>query len=72
MWFSPREGDYEYDVRFVDAETAVKRAHSIINSVGGRAGFISRVIITDGGDCITFEWDRDHGIVFPTKEDLGK
>lgn len=64
------EGDfYEYDVRWVDEETAVKRVKSITESVGARVmGIVERVIVTDGGDNICVEWKKGEGIVFPPKE----
>lgn len=58
-------GQYGYEIRFVDEETAVKIAKRIIESVGGRIGTTQRVIITDGGDCTVFEWKHSEGIVFP-------
>ena len=38
------------------------------NSVAVKMGLVQRVIITDGGDCIAFEWKRGEGIVFPPKK----
>lgn len=68
-WFSEDPADYEYDIRFVDGETAVKRAVGIVKSVAGQIGWTKRVIITDGGDCIVFEWLKDKGVVFPVDEE---
>ena len=59
------DGQYEKVVSWVDAESAVQRAKSLIESVGGRIGSTQRVIITDGGDSITFEWIFGKGVVFP-------
>jgi hypothetical protein len=56
---------YEYVRKFVDVEEAVKAAHHYCTSIGARLGCTRRVIITDGGDCITFEWKWGEGIVFP-------
>ncbi|HSW92141.1 MAG TPA: hypothetical protein VLG09_05850 [Candidatus Saccharimonadales bacterium] len=33
-------------------------------------GFVKRVIITDGGDSIVFEWKLGEGITWPTKEQM--
>ena len=35
-------------------------------------GFVERVITTDGGDCICFEWKKDIGVTWPTpnKEEM--
>ena len=59
---------YEYVRRFVGPEEAVKAAHHYCNSVGAKLGTTVKVIITDGGDCIAFEWQRGKGVVFPPKE----
>jgi hypothetical protein len=53
------------EIRFVDGETAIKRAHQWSHSVGAKMGTTQRVIITDGGDCINFEWIYGSGVTFP-------
>lgn len=62
------DGTYEYVRRHVDAEEAMKAAKHYMTSVGARMGFTHRVIVTDGGDCIAFEWIKGQGVVFPPKE----
>lgn len=62
--FFPNE-TYEEVLRFVEAETAVRTAKALIESVGGRLGTTSRVIITDGGDFTCFEWKFGEGITYP-------
>ena len=59
------DGSYEYFVRFVDPETAVKKAIHCSTSVGAKLGTTVRVIITDGGDLTNWEWKKGEGIVFP-------
>ena len=54
-----------YVCRFVSAEEAVKTAKHYCNSVGAQIGTTERVIITDGGDCIAFQWEHGKGITFP-------
>lgn len=61
------DGGYEYVVQNVDAETAVKRAKALTESVGGRMGTTVRVIITDGGDCTNFEWVFGKGVTYPPR-----
>lgn len=58
------DGSYEYVRRYVDAEEAVKAAHHYCISVGAQIGITKRVIITDGGDCINFEWKHGEGVTF--------
>lgn len=59
------DDSYDYEMRNVDPETAVTCAHRLAGSVGGRIGTTRRVIITDGGDCVAWEWKWGEGIVFP-------
>jgi hypothetical protein len=47
---------YERVKSFVSAEEAVRAAYHCATSVGAKIGTTRRVIITDGGDCIAFEW----------------
>jgi hypothetical protein len=63
-----KDGTHEYVRRFVNADEAMKAAVHYCQSVGVKMGVVTRVIITDGGDCCCFEWHVDKGIVFPTKE----
>ena len=58
------DGSYEYVRRFVSAEEAVKVAHHYCNNVAARMGITKRVIITDGGDSINFEWKFGEGVTF--------
>lgn len=60
------DGTHEYVRRYVTMEEAVKAfKHYAGNNVGAQLGFVERVIITDGGDCINVEWVRGKGITFP-------
>lgn len=61
------DGSYEYVRRFVFAKEAIEAAHHYCTSVGAKAGFVERVIITDGGDCTVFEWKKGIGIIWPEK-----
>lgn len=63
-------GQYECVRAFVSSEEAVKAAHHYTDNVMARMGLTERVIITDGGDCVCFEWKKGEGIVFPPKEDI--
>lgn len=59
-----KDESYEYVCRYVDAQTAVETAHRLCACVGARIGTTARVIITDGGDCINFEWKFGKGVTF--------
>lgn len=62
------DDSYDYDVRYVDSETAMQSFKDRISSVGAQVGTTRRVIITDGGDCINAEWEFGKGLTFPTAE----
>lgn len=68
VWQLFENGTYECVCRRVDAETAVKKAKFYTSNVAARHGFTRRVIITDGGDCVNFEWQFGKGVTFPTRE----
>ncbi len=63
QWFV--DGSYEEVLRFIPGEEAVRVAVNLAMSVGARMGTTIRVIITDGGDLIAWEWKFNEGIVFP-------
>ena len=65
------DGSYEYVRRFVVMEEAIKAAIHYSTSVAARMGVTVRVIITDAGDSIVWEWRRGEGIVWP-QELVGK
>jgi hypothetical protein len=56
---------YEYLGRYLSDEDAVRLAVQTARSVGAKLGTTKRVIITDGGDCINWEWQHDKGVVYP-------
>lgn len=58
------DGSAEYVRRWVGAEEAVRAARHYTSSVAAKAGITRRVIITDGGDCINFEWQYGKGVTF--------
>jgi len=67
-----QNGKYEYVRRYVSAEEALGAFRHYTSSVAARVGMVVRVIITDGGDCTNAEWKFGEGLVYPTKEMLGK
>ncbi|MFN3582936.1 hypothetical protein [Phenylobacterium sp.] len=67
------DGSHEYVRQGVGAEEAVNAAIHYATCVGARLGTTVRVIITDSGDSIAWEWKRDDGITFgAAPEHLGK
>ena len=58
-------GHYEYVRRHVPAHEAVKMAHFYTHNVAAKMGIVERVIITDGGDSVVFEWKKGQGITWP-------
>jgi hypothetical protein len=67
VWQFLSDGIQERVRHFVSAEEAVEAAMHYTSNVASRMGITQRVIITDGGDCIVFEWLKDKGIVFPER-----
>lgn len=59
------DDSYEYVRRFVPIEDAIKAAIHYSTSLGVKLGTTVRVIITDDGDCIVWEWKTREGVVFP-------
>jgi hypothetical protein len=59
------DGTHEYVRRGVTAAEALSAATHYCGSVAVSLGMVVRVIITDGDDCICFEWRRGDGVVFP-------
>ena len=69
VWQDFVDGSREHVVDHVDAETAVRTAHGLTESIGSRVlGTTVRVIIVDGEDYTAFEWRHGEGVVFPTRE----
>lgn len=59
------DGTYETVRSYVPAIEAMKAFNFYRDNVAARMGITVRVIITDGGDCVAFEWVRGKGIVYP-------
>jgi hypothetical protein len=68
IWYP--DDTHEYVCRFVGAQEAVETARRMTQTVGARHGMVSRVMITDGGDCTNFLWEHGKGLVYPTREEL--
>jgi hypothetical protein len=49
---------------------AIPAAVHYCKSVAAMVGIVKRVIVTDSGDCIVFEWLYGGGLVYPPIEDL--
>ena len=62
--FFPDE-TYERVREGVGVEEAMRAAQHYCSSVGAQIGTTCRVIITDSGDSIVFEWTHGKGITFP-------
>lgn len=59
------DGSYEYVRRFVSATKAMKAFRFYTSNVAAKIGTTTRVIVTDGGDCINAEWVFGKGVVYP-------
>lgn len=65
VWYGEH---YEYELRNAAADRCVYDAKRISESVGGRLGMVSKIMITDAEDCCVFEWRFGEGVVFTTRE----
>ena len=70
--FFADELGHELVASFIDADSAVKLAAQLARSLGGRLGTTVRIIITDGGDCVCFEWRFGQGVVYPIRVPEGE
>jgi hypothetical protein len=59
------DGNFEYVRRGVDAPAASEAAAHYATSVGAQIGTTQRVIITDSGDCLCWDWRYGRGVVYP-------
>lgn len=64
------DGTYHAEARYVTAEKAMRTAKRLIESVASKMGIARRVIVTDGGDFINFEWKNGEGITYPPEDEL--
>lgn len=65
VYWWDRDGNQHEELRFVDAERAVRAAHRLTHGPAAILKIVHRVIITDGGDHTTFEWKVGEGVTFP-------
>jgi hypothetical protein len=63
QWFE--DDTYEAVRRHVEQAEAVRAAAHYSTSVAARLGFTRRVIITDAGDTIVWEWQFGKGRTWP-------
>lgn len=64
VWLFFSDGTQHPELEWVDMKTAAEKAVSMSRGVAARLGQLVRIIITDGGDCIAFEWQFGKGVVF--------
>jgi hypothetical protein len=63
-WWDP-DGGQNTELRFVDAGRAMNRAASLARGPAAQMGIVERIIVTDGGDFINFEWLKGQGVTYP-------
>lgn len=66
-WWSAENDQFE-ESRFIGLELAMHQVKRLTQGPAAVMGMVKRVIITDGGDFIVFEWKYGEGITWPTKE----
>lgn len=60
------DGTYFCELQHVDAETAVNKAKSMSEGVVAKVKMLTKIMITDGGDCSVFEWENGKGVTHGT------
>ena len=65
VWWWDVDGGQHEELRFVDAEKAMDRVVALAKGPSSHLGIVTRIIITDGGDCTCLEWRKLEGLVFP-------
>jgi hypothetical protein len=59
------ENNYHRELSHVAVMKALQACKRLTQGPAARMGMVNRVMITDGGDCCVFEWQKGQGIVWP-------
>jgi hypothetical protein len=62
------DGTYRYVERWLPAKEAVELAKFWTDRPAASLGWMTKVIITDGGDFTVFEWQHGKGVIYPPRE----
>lgn len=66
VYWWDKDGGQHLEMQFVSAERAIRAVERLTKGPAAAIlGMVNRVIITDSGDCINFEWKKGEGITFP-------
>lgn len=65
VWWWDEKGSRYCECEKVNARVAMRITEGL-----SKGQIVKRIIITDRFDEVNFEWDRDRGVVFPTREDI--
>jgi hypothetical protein len=65
-WWGVDSDTYFTECRFVSAKEAFEVATDLPRRpFAAVLGMLARIIITDGGDCTVWEWEKGKGVTFP-------
>ena len=70
VWLFFPDGSHIAEERWLEGEEAVRLARDVIARPAAKAGLITRVIITDGGDHTVFEWVDGEGVTWPGEREF--
>jgi len=62
------DGMTTYAVRLTHIKNAAQTFIGAVATAESKPGVITRVILTDGGDCLCREWKLGEGLTFPRFE----
>ena len=68
VWWWDKDGGQHKELTSVEAKHAMQAVKRLTTGPASVLGIVERVIITDNGDCINFEWTKAAGVTFPRRE----
>lgn len=66
------DGSWSRVRSFVSIEDALEAFEHYTSAAAAADGIVTRVIVTDGGDCINYEWRRGRGMTYPPSSQVGE
>lgn len=65
-----KDGGQHTEMRWQMPKKCMEAIKRLTGGPASLLGIVHRAIITDGGDCIVFEWKIKEGITWPTKDQM--
>jgi hypothetical protein len=65
VWIFYTDGTHFSEWRYLDGDSAVRKAKELTQRPFVELGICEKIIITDGNDFTAFEWRPGQGVVYP-------